>query len=59
MRSPKAKRPRCKQCRGYGVVREIRHSIIGRTARVVTCPRCGGKKVEPRGAGLSGIQAGV
>lgn len=48
MRSPKGKRPRCKQCKGYGVVREIRQSIIGKTARVVMCPRCCGTKVEPR-----------
>ncbi|MHB1323976.1 MAG: zinc finger domain-containing protein [Coriobacteriia bacterium] len=48
MKSPKAKRPRCKQCRGYGVVREIRQTIIGRAATIVTCPRCGGSKIEPR-----------
>jgi hypothetical protein len=51
MNSPKGKRPRCKQCHGYGVVREVKRTglMALTTARVIQCPRCGGTGIEPKG----------
>jgi len=56
-RSPRAKRPRCKLCKGNRkVVQERRHGLFGLIDRkVVVCPECGGTglpKPEP-GAGFS------
>lgn len=58
MKSPKAKRPRCKQCNGYGVVREIKRGMLGTFSRVAQCPRCGGTKLEPKHPPMN-VQDGI